>query len=1116
MAAHMRSICKLKAPSFCRLTQYSRLQRSSHLVYSVNKLGVANKTHLSSPFYSFSQRFLSSNVDNVQQRGGGGQQQQRQAQTQGSAAADDETTTPNSLSSGAADDRLDRVEYNRKKQKEKLERKKAKRLAHEQKMKEKAATSTEAVYDAQYSAAERIPGDKKDISSPLHKRYSPQYVEAAWYDWWEQKGFFKPEVNPGPARFTVCLPPPNVTGDLHLGHALTSSIQDAIVRWRRMCGDRVLWNPGCDHAGIATQVVVEKQLMKQTGLTRHDIGRRQFIDQVWQWKNQKGDHIYAQMRKLGSSLDWDRDCFTMDPKHSSAVVEAFVRLHERGLIYRSNRLVNWSCSLKSAISDIEVDDLVVNNRTKLEVPGYTNKIEFGTLTSFAYKVIDSDELVVVATTRLETMLGDTAVAVHPDDNRYSHLRGRELQHPFCDRKLPIVFDDFVDRLFGTGVVKLTPGHSHVDYEVARRHGLPVVSILDDAGLINDVCPQFQGVKRFDARAKIQNALKELGLYVGAEDHSMTLPICSRSGDIIEPVLREQWFVDCSMSMDRARDVVNSCELQLIPDHHENIWNEWLKAKQDWCISRQLWWGHQIPAYRVMDATGKRIKENGVDLWVSGKSLEEATLKAANLTGLASDQLQLIQDEDVLDTWFSSAIFPLSMLGWPDSTDDLQQYYPTNILETGSDILFFWVARMVMLCQELHGSLPFKKVLLHGLLRDVYGRKMSKSLGNVINPIHVIQGVRLKVLNAELEKSNLPPSEIDKAMAGQKRQFPHGIKQCGADALRFTLCSYNFKNQNINFNVDHAVYNRNFCNKIWQAFRFFLQNIPADYEPSNVTENVSAIDNWILIRMSELVDICNAQFNNYNLHLVCRALNRFWFEEFCDVYLECIKPTLLTDTESARVARDVMYTVFDNGLRALSPFMPYLTEELYQRLPGPPSLRAESIMIAPYPTPTEFQWQNVQLEQDLKYIQSIATVAMNLRRDFNFSNGRTDLVLSTSDPTLESLIQKYEDIVLTMMKSRRVVVEPASDHTPDGCITRTVDENTKMHLNIKAFADPVVEIARVKLRLSKLDDKIDREREMLNDVDIDLVRQVALQQSIAESEQAKKHAENHLAMLEKLT
>lgn len=614
--------------------------------------------------------------------------------------------------------------------------------------------------------------------------YQPQYVEAAWQAWWEKEDFFNPSMEEAAAaveedRFVMVIPPPNVTGSLHLGHAFTTAIEDTLVRWNRMKGKVTLWVPGTDHAGIATQSVVEKRLAKLEGTNRHELGREKFVEKVWEWKEQYGNTITSQIRYLGASVDWTREAFTMDSNLSRAVTEAFCKFHEDGLLYRDTRLINWSCALQSAISEIEVDYEDIEGKTFLSVPNHTkqDKYEFGMMTSFAYKVADSptNEEIVIATTRLETMLGDTAVAVHPEDPRYTHLHGQFVLHPFCNRRIPIVTDDvLVDMSFGTGAVKITPAHDPNDYACGKRKNLDFIIVITEDGRIASSYPgsdapgaqKYAGMMRYDARKQMEADMKEMGILRGKEPNKMRLGKCSRSGDIIEPMLTPQWYVDCNNMAARAVDAVRGGSLKLVPDMHEGTWFRWLENIRDWCVSRQLWWGHRIPAYfaRVpdngenADTVDKNDPANN-DRWFVGRTEEEARQKAAAKLGVKTEQVHLTQDEDVLDTWFSSGLFPFSVFGWPNQTMDLKSFFPTTLLETGSDILFFWVARMVMMSLHLTDQLPFTTVYLHAMVRDKYGRKMSKSLGNVVDPLEVIRGCTLEHLMKKIEDGNLPPKEV---------------------------------------------------------------------------------------------------------------------------------------------------------------------------------------------------------------------------------------------------------------------------------------------------------------------------------------------------------------------
>ncbi|KAJ8954338.1 hypothetical protein NQ314_007112 [Rhamnusium bicolor] len=798
-----------------------------------------------------------------------------------------------------------------------------------------------------------------------------------------------------------------------------------------MKGETTLWNPGCDHAGIATQVVVEKQLWREEQRTRHDIGRENFIQKVWKWKDEKGIRIYHQLKKMGSSYDWDRAAFTMDPKLCRAVTEAFVRLHDDGTIYRSNRLVNWSCTLKSAISDIEVDKVELPGRTLLSVPGYEEKIEFGVLVYFAYQVEGSDEKLVVATTRVETMLGDTAVAVHPNDDRYKHLHGKFVIHPFCDRKIPIVADDFVELGFGTGAVKITPAHDPNDYEVGKRHNLPFITIFNDEGNVVGEYGKFTGMKRFHVRKELITALKEKGLYVETKDNPMVVPICSRSKDVVEPLLKPQWYVKCEEMAAKAIKVVEDGDLKIIPEMHIKTWNHWMSGIRDWCISRQLWWGHRIPAYSVTlkCQPAKPLAPGSEDncRWVSGRTKEEALQKAAKKFNTSEDDIVLTQDEDVLDTWFSSGLFPFSIFGWPEYTDDLKVFYPTSLLETGHDILFFWVARMVFLGQKLLGKLPFKEVYLHPIIRDAHGRKMSKSLGNVIDPMDVITGISLEDLQKQLYNSNLDPKEIERAKVGQKQDYPEGIPECGTDALRFALCAMS-SGRDINLDILRVQGYRFFCNKIWNATRFALTYFAKDFEApvdSRVIGNENLMDLWMLSRLATAVADANKGFSSYDFTLVTTAIYNVWLYELCDVYLECLKPVFASDDEEAKsTAQITLYRALEVGLRLLSPFMPFITEELYQRLPRPQDLleKIPSVCVASYPEIQEYRWKNEVVEGEVDFVQKIAKNIRSARSDYNLPNKtKTEVYLQCSDEITAEIVINYSSALQTLAYCSKIVV-----------------------------------------------------------------------------------------------
>ncbi|KAM3872855.1 valine--tRNA ligase [Diretmus argenteus] len=960
------------------------------------------------------------------------------------------------------------------------------------------------------------PGEKKDVISPLPDSYSPQYVEASWYSWWEKQGFFKPEYGrksisePNPrGTFMMCIPPPNVTGSLHLGHALTNAIQDCLTRWHRMRGETTLWNPGCDHAGIATQVVVEKKLMRERGMSRHDLGREKFIEEVWKWKNEKGDRIYHQLKKLGSSLDWERACFTMDPKLSYAVQEAFIRMHDEGVIYRSKRLVNWSCTLNSAISDIEVDKKELTGRTLLPVPGYKEKVEFGVLVSFAYKVDGSDEEVIVATTRIETMLGDSAVAVHPDDSRYRHLKGKRVLHPFCDRKMPIVFDDFVDMNFGTGAVKITPAHDHNDYEVGERHNLPFINILDENGLLINVPPPFLGMKRFEARKAVLQALVDRGQFKEVKDNPMVVPVCSRSKDIVEPLLKPQWYVNCKDMGKQAADCVREGRLKIIPDHHLKTWFNWMDNIRDWCISRQLWWGHRIPAYFI--TVNQPSVQAGEDMdgfyWVSGRTEEEAREKAATRFNVSADQITLRQDEDVLDTWFSSGIFPFSIFGWPNESQDLNVFYPGTLLETGHDILFFWVARMVMMGLKLTGKLPFKQVYLHAVVRDAHGRKMSKSLGNVIDPLDVITGITLEGLHAQLKDSNLDALEVEKAKQGQKSDYPSGIPECGTDALRFALCAYTSQGRDINLDVNRILGYRHFCNKLWNAVKFAMKTLGDNFVPSEKAQlcgEESVSDRWILSRLCAAVGLCGSGFQTYDFPAITTAIYSFWLYELCDVYLESVKPVLSRSEEEgacqtqAMVCRQTLYTCLEVGLRLLAPIMPFVTEELFQRLPRRrPQDNPPSISVTPYPETDEFCWHSEEVDRQMEFVMTVVKTIRSLRADYNLTKTRADCYLQCIDSQTVSVVQKYSLQIQTLSYSQAIIPVTGSQPIPEGCAVAIASDRCTVNLMLKGLIDVEKEVVKLMAKRGDLEKQMEKLSEKMAKSDYKEKVPVKVQEADAE-------------------
>uniref|UniRef100_A0A8D0ZA90 Valine--tRNA ligase, mitochondrial n=1 Tax=Sus scrofa TaxID=9823 RepID=A0A8D0ZA90_PIG len=888
-------------------------------------------------------------------------------------------------------------------------------------------------------------GEKKDVSRPLPPAYSPRYVEAAWYPWWVREGFFKPEYQTRLPQatgetFSMCIPPPNVTGSLHIGHALTVAIQDALVRWHRMRGDRVLWVPGSDHAGIATQAVVEKKLWKERGLRRRELSREDFL-------------------REGSSV---------------AVTEAFVRLYKAGLLYRSRQLVNWSCALRSAISDIEVESRPLSGRTELRLPGCPTPVSFGLLVSVAFPVDgEPDAEVVVGTTRPETLPGDVAVAVHPDDARYTHLHGRQLHHPLTGQLLPLITDCAVQPHLGTGAVKVTPAHSPADAELGARHGLSPLSVIAEDGTMTSLCGDWlQGLHRFVAREKIVSALRERGLFRGLQNHPMVLPICSRSGDVVEYLLKSQWFVRCQEMGEQAAKAVVSGALELSPSFHQKNWQHWFSHIGDWCVSRQLWWGHRIPAYLVVE---EHAKGNTEDCWVVGRTEAEAREVAAELTGRPGAELTLERDPDVLDTWFSSALFPFSALGWPQETPDLARFYPLSLLETGSDLLLFWVGRMVMLGTQLTGQLPFSKVLLHSMVRDRQGRKMSKSLGNVLDPRDIINGVELQVLQEKLRDGNLDPAELAIAAAAQKKDFPHGIPECGTDALRFTLCSHGALGGDLHLSVSEVLSFRHFCNKIWNALRFILNALGEKFIPQPLEElcPTSPMDAWILSCLARTAQECERGFLTRELALVTHALHHFWLHNLCDVYLEAVKP-VLSHSPRPPGPPQVLFSCADVGLRLLAPLMPFLAEELWQRLPlRPGNTTAPSICVAPYPSAHSLEhWHQPELERRFSRVQEAVQALRALRATYQLTKARPRVLLQTSEPGEQGLFEAFLGPLSTLGHCGAVGFLPPGAAAPSSWAQASLSDTAQVYMELQGLVDPQTHLPRLAARRQKLQKQLD--------------------------------------------
>jgi valyl-tRNA synthetase len=793
----------------------------------------------------------------------------------------------------------------------------------------------------------------------MDKTYSPHSIESKWYQLWEKNQYFAPRGEGKP--YCIMIPPPNVTGSLHMGHGFQASIMDALIRYHRMLGDKTLWQVGTDHAGIATQMVVERQLDAE-GTSRHALGREKFVERVWQWKKESGGQIIRQLRRLGASVDWSRERFTMDEGFYKAVQEVFVQLYDEGLIYRGKRLVNWDPKLHTAISDLEV----------------VSEEEEGHLWHFRYPLSDGSGHLVVATTRPETMLGDTAVAVHPDDERYQHLIGKTVTLPLCNREIPIIADDYVDKDFGTGCVKITPAHDFNDYEVGLRHHLPMINILDnDARLNNDVPQPYRGMDRFEARNKVVDDLKALGLLEKVEPHKPKIPRGDRSGVVIEPYLTHQWYVTTKPLAEEAIKVVENGEIQFVPKNYENMYFSWMRDIQDWCISRQLWWGHRIPAW---------YDEQG-NIYV-GRNENHVREKYS----LAAD-LALVQDEDVLDTWFSSGLWTFGTLGWPEDTDDLKTFHPTSVLVTGFEIIFFWVARMIMLTLHFRREIPFHTVYCHGLVRDSHGQKMSKSKGNVLDPIDMIDGIELESLLAKRTAGMMLPRLKETIEKQTRDEFPHGIEAYGTDALRYTFYSLASRSRDINFDVGRIEGFRNFCNKIWNAARYVLMNC-ADYSPSQGEVELSLADRWIVSRLQDAAQTVAESMDNYRFDIASQALYEFVWNEYCDWYLELSKPVLWDEGVSEaqkQGTRQTLLQVLETILRLAHPLMPFITEEIWQLIKDKAGAEGETIMYAPYPL-ADASKRDAQAVADIEWVKSFIIGIRNIRGEMQLPPGKLLTVL----------------------------------------------------------------------------------------------------------------------------
>jgi valyl-tRNA synthetase len=877
----------------------------------------------------------------------------------------------------------------------------------------------------------------------MEKSYQPNEIEERTYARWEEAGYFAPRGDGDP--YCIMIPPPNVTGTLHMGHAFQDTIMDALTRYKRMQGFKALWQPGMDHAGIATQMVVER-LLNSEGTSRRELGRENFVERVWQWKEQSGGQIANQLRRLGGSVDWSRDRFTMDEGLSEAVTEVFISLYDEGLIYRGKRLVNWDPVLHTALSDLEV----------------LSADEDGQLWHFRYPLAWGEGHLVVATTRPETMLGDSAVAVHPDDDRYRELVGQEIILPIVGRRIPIIADDYVDPEFGTGCVKITPAHDFNDYDIGKRHDLPMYNVLTDDAAMNDEVPEaYRGLDRFEARKAIVAEFESLGLLEKIEAYTVKIPRGDRSHAVVEPYLTDQWYVSIKPLAEPAIAAVANGDIRFVPENWSKTYFEWMYNIQDWCISRQLWWGHRIPAWYDDD-----------DNIYVGRSEDAVRDKH----GLGSD-VQLRQDDDVLDTWFSSALWPFSTLGWPEKTEALDDFYPGSVLVTGFDIIFFWVARMIMMGIKFMGDVPFREVYIHGLIRDQDGQKMSKSKGNVLDPLDLIDGVELETLLAKrttgLMQEHLKP-QIEKAT---RKQFPDGIDQYGADALRFTFASLATTGRDIRFDLGRIEGYKNFCNKLWNAARYVLMNTE-QLDDGDV--ELSAADRWIQARFDGTVASVHRNFDAYRLDLVAQAIYEFTWHEFCDWYLELSKPVLQSDLSSdaaRRGTRRTLIGILEGLLRLLHPIMPFVTEEIWQQVAPRAGIDAPTIMLQPYPQPAT-AGADEQAVADIEWLRKFILGVRQIRGEMDIPPGKPlPVILENASEADQRRAAEHASLLERVGRVESVTLLAAGEQPP-AAATALLDD-TRLLVPMKGMIDVDAERKRLGKQMDKVQADLSRARAKLD-------------------------------------
>ena len=902
----------------------------------------------------------------------------------------------------------------------------------------------------------------------MDKTYQPHAIETSWYKTWESENYFAPQG--AGESYTIMIPPPNVTGSLHMGHGFNNAIMDALIRFRRMQGRDTLWQPGTDHAGIATQMLVERQLEAQ-GQNRHDLGREKFLEKVWEWKDQSGGNISRQIRRLGSSVDWSRERFTMDDGLSEAVKEAFVRLHEDGLIYRGKRLVNWDTKLHTAISDLEVE----------------NHEEKGFLWNLKYpladgvKTAEGDDFLIVATTRPETMLGDSAVAVNPNDERYKALIGKFVELPLVGRRIPIIADDYCDPEFGTGCVKITPAHDFNDYEVGKRHNLPLLNIFDKNanvlpaaqvfnldGTLNEsidgkIPAEFAGLERFEARKQIVAAFDAAGLLVSVNDHNLKTPKGDRSGTVIEPWLTDQWYVSTKPLAEPAIAAVEDGRIQFVPKQYENMYFSWMRDIQDWCISRQLWWGHRIPAW--YDESGK--------VYVGR---DEAEVRAKHNLG---PDVALQQDNDVLDTWFSSGLWTFSTLGWPEQTEFLKKFHSTDVLVTGFDIIFFWVARMIMMTMHLMKNedgtpqVPFKTVYVHGLVRDGQGQKMSKSKGNVLDPLDIIDGIDLETLVQKRTSGLMQPKLAKKIEKATREEFANGIESYGTDALRFTFCSLASTGRDIKFDMGRVEGYRNFCNKIWNAARYVLDK-GEDCGQNGESYELSLADRWIISQLQRTEAEVTRQLDQFRFDLAAQALYEFIWNQYCDWYLELSKPVLWDENapvERQRGTRRTLVRVLEVALRLAHPFMPFITEEIWQRIAPLAGIQGKTIMLQPWPVANE-ERIDPAAENDIEWLKELMLGTRNIRGEMNIGPGKPlPIFLKNVSAEDQRRLTENEALLKKLARLESITVLAAGEEAPLSA-TALVGE-MEVLVPMAGLIDKGAELARLDKEILRLQGEVQR-------------------------------------------